>query len=48
MPSRQLNIEMSPGSSGKTLSVILAFRDQSYQIMGRSLTAESIGTFSKN
>ena len=48
MPSRQLRIEMSPGSSGITLFVGSASRDQSYQIMGRSLTAEFIETFSKN
>ena len=48
MPSRQLKIEMSPGSSGKTLSTGSAFRDQSYQVMGRSLTVGSIETFAKN
>ena len=48
MPLRQLRIEMSPGSSGKTLFVGSAFRDQSYQIMGCSLTAEFIETFAKN
>ena len=48
MPSRQLRIEMSLGSSGKTLFVGSASRDQSYQIMGRSLTASFIETFAKN
>ena len=48
MPSRQSKIEMSPGSSGKTLSAGSASRDQSYQIMGSSLTAGSIRTFSKS
>ena len=46
MPLRQSKIEMSNGSSGRTLSAGSASRDQSYPIMGRSLTAESIGTFS--
>ena len=48
MPSRQLKTEMSPGSSGKISSVGSTFRDQSYQIMGHSLTAGSIETFAKN
>ena len=48
MPSLQLKIEMSPSSSGETLSSGSASRDQSYLIMGRSLTAESIGTFAKS
>ena len=48
MPSRQSKIEMSPGSSGKTLSACSAFRDESYPIMGCSLTAGSIGTFDKS
>ena len=48
MPLRQSKIEMSPGSSGKTFSAGSAFRDQLYQIKGRSLTAGSIGTFAKN
>ena len=48
MPSRQLKIEISPGSFGKILSAGSAFRDQSYQIMGHSLTAGSIETFAKN
>ena len=48
MPSHQLKTEMSPGSSGEISSAGLAFRDQSCQIMGHSLTAGSIGTSSKN
>ena len=44
MPSRQSKIEMLLDSSGKTSFVDLASRDQSYPIMGRSLTAGSIGT----
>ena len=48
MPSRQSKIEMSPGSSEKTLSTGSVSRDQSYQIMGSSLTTGSIGTFSKS
>ena len=48
MPSRQSKIEMLLGSSGKTLSAGSASRDQLYRIMGRSLTAGSIGTFAKN
>ena len=48
MPSRQSKIEMLLGSSGKTLSASSASRDQSYLIMGRSLTAGSIETFAKN
>ena len=48
MPLRQSKIEMSPGSSEKTLSAGSASRDQSYPIMGRSLTAGSIGTFAKS
>ena len=48
MPLRQLKIEMSPGSSGTTLFVGSASQDQSYQIMGRSLTVGFIETFSKN
>ena len=48
MPSRQSKIEMLLGSFGKTLSAGSASRDQSYQIMGRSLTAGSIKTFAKN
>ena len=48
MPSHQSNIEMSPGSSGETLSVGSAFQNQSYQIMGRSLITGSIETFAKN
>ena len=48
MPSRQLRIEMSPGSSGKILFIGSASRDQSYQIMDRSLTAGFIETFAKN
>ena len=41
-------IKMLLGSSGKTLSVGSASRDQSYPIMGRSLTAGFTGTFSRN
>ena len=48
MPSRQLKIEMSPDSSGKTLSAGSVFRYQLNQIMGRSLTAGSIKIFAKN
>ena len=48
MPLRQSKIEMSPGSSGKTLFTGSASRDQSYLIMGHSLTSESIGTFAKS
>ena len=48
MPLRQSKIEMSPGSPGKTLSAGSVSRDQSYLIMGRSLTAGPIGTFAKN
>ena len=48
MPSRQSKIEMLLGSSRKTLSAGSASRDQSYPIMGRSLTAGSIETFAKN
>ena len=48
MSSHQLKIEMSPGSSGKILSAGSAFRDQSCQIMGHSLTAGSIETYAKN
>ena len=48
MSSRQLRIEMSPGSSGKTLFVGSASRDQSYKIMGCNLTTGFIETFSKN
>ena len=48
MPTRQSKIEMSPGSSGETLSAGSAFRGQSYQIMGRNLIAGSIETFAKN
>ena len=48
MPLRQSKIEMSPGSSGKTLSAGSASRDQSYLIMGHSLTTGYIGTFSKS
>ena len=48
MPSRQSKIEMLLGSSGKTLSTGLASRDQSYPIMGCSLTVGSIETFAKN
>ena len=48
MPSRQSKTEMLLGSSGKTLSVGSASRDQPYLIMGRSLTAKSIETFAKN
>ena len=47
MPLRQSRIEMLLDSSGKTLSAGSASRDQSYPIMGRSLTAWSIGTFAK-
>ena len=48
MPSHQLRIEMSPSSSGKILSAGSALQDQSCQIMGHSLTAESIETSAKN
>ena len=48
MPSLQSRIEMLLDSSGKTLSAGSVSRDQSYPIMGRSLTAGSIGTFSRN
>ena len=48
MPSHQSRIEMLLDSSGKTLSAGSASQDQSYPIMGRSLTAGSIGTFAKN
>ena len=48
MPSRQSKIEMLHGSSGKTLSTGSASPDQSYPIMGRSLTAGSTGTFARN
>ena len=48
MPSRQLRIETSPGSSGKTLFVGSASRDQSYQIIGHNLTVGFIKTFAKN
>ena len=48
MPSCQLKIEMLLGSSRKTLSTGSTSRDQSYPIMGRSLTARSIETFAKN
>ena len=48
MPLRKLRIEMSPGSSGKVLFVGSASRDQSYQIMGCSLTVGFIKTFAKN
>ena len=48
MPLRQSKIEMSPSSSGRTLSVGSASRDQSYPIMGSNLTAGSIGTFAKS
>ena len=39
---------MSPDSFGRTLSADSAFRGQSYQIMGRSLTVGYIETFAKN
>ena len=48
MPSLQLRIEMSPGSSGKTLFIGSASRDQLYRIMGRSLTVGFIEIFAKN
>ena len=48
MPSLQLKIKMSLGSSGKILFAGSAFRDQSCQIMGHSLTTGSIGTSAKN
>ena len=48
MPSRQSNIEMLLGSSGKTLSAGSASQDQSYPITGYSLTAGSIETFAKS
>ena len=48
MPSRQSRIEMLLDSSEKTLSAGSASRDQSYPIMGRSLTAGSIMTFTNN
>ena len=48
MSSRQLKIEMSPGSYEKILFAGSAFRDQSCQIMGHSLTTESIETSAKN
>ena len=48
MPSRQSKIEMLHGSFGKTLFAGSASLDQSYPIMGRSLTAGSIETFAKN
>ena len=48
MSSRPSKIEMLLGASRKTLSAGSASRDQSYPIMGRSLTAGSIGTFARN
>ena len=48
MPLSQSKIEMSSGSSEKTLPADSASQDQSYPIMGHSLTAGSIGTFSKS
>ena len=48
MPLCQSKIELSPDSSRKTLSAGSASQDQSYPIMGHSLTAGSIGTFSKS
>ena len=48
MPSRQSKTKMLLGSSGKTLSAGSASRDQSYPIMGHSLTVGSIETFAKN
>ena len=41
-------IEMSHDSSGRTLSAGSVSQDQSYPIMGRSLTAGSIETFAKS
>ena len=48
MPSRQSKTEMLLGSSRKTLSTGSTSRDQSYPIMGRSLTDGSTGTFARN
>ena len=48
MPLHQSKTEMLLGSFEKTLSVDSTSRDQSYPIMGRSLTAGSIETFAKN
>ena len=43
-----IKVDMLLGSSGKTLSAGSASRDQSYLIMGSSLTAGSIENFSRN
>ena len=48
MLSRQSKIEMLLGLSRKTLSAGSASQDQSCPITGRSLTAESTGTFARN